>query len=170
MNTFRALWVLIALTLSVAAQGMFGADAETATPTTGTPAAVTSRVLAAASPAAVEDPVLALGVVTVEPGAAIPPHVHPGTQIGTIAAGQLTYTVLTGEVRMHRGGDGSDGTVVPIRAGETVVLGAGDTVVEQPGAVHHARNEGSEMVVIWLSTLFPDGAPRAEYVEATPVP
>ena len=163
-------FILLAVALPAAVFGLPTIGAQTSTQAPVTPAAVTSQVFAEAAPATVEEPVLALGVVTVEPGAAIADHVHPGTQIGTIAAGQLTYSVVTGDVRFRRAADAPDAALRTIQAGETVLLGEGDTVIENSGAIHHARNDGDVPVIIWLSTLFPAGAPRAEYVAATPVP
>ncbi len=168
MAKLRAPLASLVFLLAIAIPTLSGTGAQTGTPTAATPA-VTSQVFAETSPVAVENPVLAIAVVTVEPGAAIAPHVHPGTQIGTIAAGKLTYSVLTGQVMIRRGNEGADASALPVRAGETVVLGVGDAVIERPGAVHQARNAGDETVVIWLSTLFPAGAPRSESVEATPV-
>lgn len=128
---------------------------------------VESRIFAAASPAPVVDPELALARVTLDPGATIPPHEHPGTQIATITSGALTYTVLTGAISVT----GSDGSDLTLRAGETITLRPGDAVVEQPGALHTARNDGPEQVVILLSTLFPTGAPRTLFhPAATPQP
>ena len=55
-------------------------------------------------------------------------------------------------------------------AGNTVVLRAGDSVPEQPGAFHQARNTGDEPVVILLATLFASDQPRTIFVAATPTP
>ena len=165
-------WVMLIpsiLLVAVALPALGSEGSQSATPAAGSPAVI-SRVFGEASPVAVEDPVLAVAVVTVEPSAVIPPHVHVGTQIGTIDAGELTYTVLSGQVVIRRGADGPGAQPEPVSAGETVLLGVGDTVIENPGAAHQARNDGDEAVVIWLSTLFPDGAPRSEPVEATPAP
>src|SRR4051794_31523291 len=57
---------------------------------------VSSETLAAARPAAVASPELALVRVMVAPGAAIPEHEHTGTQIASIISGELTYTVHSG--------------------------------------------------------------------------
>lgn len=136
-------------------------EAAQTTPAAGIPG-LESRIYAAASPAPVADAELALGRVTVDPGATIPPHEHPGTQIADILSGELTYTVLTGQVAIV----GADGAELTINAGETLRLRPGDAVVEQPGALHTARNEGNEPVVIVLATLFPAGSPRAIYQSA----
>jgi len=125
---------------------------------------VSSQILAHASPVAVADPELSLARVTLDPGAVIPLHEHPGTQLATILAGELTYSVMTGTI-MLVGADGSD---LEIPNGDTVTLRAGDAVIEQPGSLHQARNDGTEQVVISIAALFPAGAPRTSYAEATP--
>jgi quercetin dioxygenase-like cupin family protein len=103
------------------------------------------------------------------PGAVLPVHYHPGTQIGVVVQGELTYSVLTGEIEWHRG-VGPAGEPYMIGPGETVVVRPGDALVESPESIHQGRNDGDVPLVIYLSTLFPTDAPRAIVVEATPVP
>jgi quercetin dioxygenase-like cupin family protein len=143
--------------------------AQHATPEVAAPSGITSEVLGRAAPVAVENPELSLGRVTVMPGAVLPVHYHPGTQIGVVVQGELTYTVFTGEIEWHRG---DDPTAEPrmIGPGETVVVRPGDALVESPDSIHQGRNDGAVPLVIYLSTLLPTGAPRAIAVEATPVP
>ena len=142
--------------------------AQLGTPEAAAPAAITSEVLGRAAPVTVENPELALGRVTVMPGAVLPVHHHQGTQIGVVVQGELTYTVFTGEIEWHRGDD-PVGALRMIGPGETVVVLPGDALVESPDSIHQGRNNSSVPLVIYLSTLFPMGAPRAIVVEATPV-
>ena len=116
-----------------------------------------------------DNPELALGRVTVMPGAVLPVHFHPGTQIGVIVQGQLTYSVYTGQIIWYRA-DAPATEPDIIRPGETVVVHPGDALVESPDSIHQGRNNGREPLVIYLSTLFPADAPRAVIVEASPVP
>jgi len=143
--------------------------AQDATPEAVASVTITSEVLGSAVPAAVENPELALARVTVMPGAVLPVHHHPGTQIGVVVQGELTYTVFTGEIKWYQGGGP---TVEPriIGPGEAVIVRTGDALVESPDSIHQGRNNSSVPLVIYLSTLFPAGAPRAIVVEATPVP
>ncbi len=127
---------------------------------------ISSEVLGRATPVAVEDPELSLGRVTIMPGAIIPVHHHPGTQIGVVVQGTLTYTVYIGEVEWLHANGGSES----IRAGETVQVQVGDALVEEPSAIHQGRNDGNDPVVIYLSTLFPTGAPRSTLGQVTPTP
>lgn len=145
-----------------------GSQAAHATPRPA-PAVISSEVLGRANPADVADPELALGRVTIIPGGVIPVHHHPGTQIGVVVQGTLTYTVITATVDWiqanHR-----EGQPYAISAGETVDIPTGDALVEAPGSIHQGRNDASVPVVIYLSTLFPTGAPRAILDDATPTP
>ena len=88
-------------------------------------------------------------------------HHHPGDQIAYIAEGVLTYTVEDGTAKVMKG-PGDDGTLVrklgqrrdrPSEA--RPVAGRG------PGQVHHARNNGTVPVVIYLATLLRTGEPAA---------
>lgn len=126
-------------------------------------AGIASVVFANVTPVPVGESSLALALVTVDPGAPIATHHHPGTQIGTIAAGELTYTVETDRVELRRAGTPPDAPPDYIEAGETVVLATGDTVIEPPTSWHHAVNNGDVPVEIWVATLFPAGAARTEY-------
>src|SRR5215208_8468547 len=141
--------------------------AQQATPEAAAPVAITSEVLGRAAPVTVENPELALGRVTVMPGAVLPVHHHPGTQIGIVVQGELTYTVFTGEIEWHQADDPT-GEPHMIGPGETVIVRPGDALVESPGSIHQGRNNGAVPLVIYLSTLFPIGAPRAIVAEATP--
>jgi len=142
--------------------------AQHATPEAVAPVAITSEVLGSAVPVTVENPELALARVTVMPGGVLPVHYHPGTQIGVVVQGELTYTVFTGEIRWYRGDDPT-GDPHMIGPGETVVVRPGDALVESPDSIHQGRNNSTGPLVIYLSTLFPADAPRAIVVEATPV-
>jgi quercetin dioxygenase-like cupin family protein len=167
----RPLTIVVTLVCGLAM--MWGAGspislAQRVTPEATSPSAITSEVLGRAAPVTVENPELSLSRVTVMPGAVLPVHHHPGTQIGVVVQGELTYTVITGEIEWHRGDD-PVGEPRMIGPGETVVVRAGDALVESPDSIHQGRNDGAVPLVIYLSTLFPMGAPRAIVVEATPV-
>lgn len=164
--------ILAALLLGIAslAQGNSTSSlAQHATPAAAAPVTISSEVLGRAAPVAVDDPELSLGRVTVMPGAVLPVHYHEGTQIGVVVQGELTYTVFTGEIALYRGDDPAAEPYI-IRPGETVVVRAGDALVEAPGSIHQGSNAGDVPLVIYLATLFPTGAPRSIIVDATPVP
>ena len=172
--------VLFGILVLVAVGSNALADSQGATPAAQGSSVATSlpgimsEVLGRRTPVLAPRAELAVGRVTIAPGASIPPHEHPGTQVAAIVAGELTYTVLTGEVAVTAGdapfGPATPTVVESILAGETRVLRPGDAVVEQPGAIHTARNAGAEPVIIVLSTLFEPGQPRTMFVSATPGP
>jgi len=143
--------------------------AQDATPKAATPVAISSEVLGRAVPVAVENPELALARVTVMPGGVLPVHYHPGTQIGVVVQGELTYTVFTGEIEWYQGDDSANEPRA-IGPGETVVVRPGDALVESPDSIHQGRNNSSVPLVIYLSTLFPADALQAIVAEATPFP
>jgi quercetin dioxygenase-like cupin family protein len=154
-----------ALALAVAA--LLAGNAAVSRALDATPVVIANEVLVRATPAAAAPAELALGRVTIMPGAAIPSHYHPGTQLAFIAQGELTYTVFTGEVLWQRATN-PDAGVEAIAPGQTVVVLPGDALTETPGSIHQGRNEGAVPVVIYLSTLFPADAPRAILAEAMP--
>lgn len=160
--------VMVGIALSIPGSEP-ASHAQQATPESRSPVVISSEVLSRAKPVAIEDPELALGRVTIMPGAATPIHEHPGTQIGMVVQGALTYHVFVGEVLWYRS-DSPAGEPVSIGPGETVVVRPGDAVVETPGVIHQGRNEGDVPLVIYLSTLFPAGAPSSTVVEAPPAP
>src|SRR5215212_1618707 len=162
MRKWPSLVVVVVLLGLVLGSGRTTAPslAQDATPEPVSPPVITSEVLGHVVPAAVENPELALARVTVMPGAVLPVHHHPGTQIGVVVQGELTYTVFTGEITWYRG-DNATGEPQVIGPGETVVVRSGEALVESPASVHQGRNNSTVPLVIYLSTLFPTGAPRA---------
>lgn len=102
----------------------------------------------------------------IPPGTTLKKHFHEGAQIGLVASGTLTYTVLTGEVQVFQlGPDGKSVEEPPVRAGETRTFPAGYWLVEEPEDHHYGANLGPEPLVIFTSSLLRDGAPLA-----TPLP
>jgi quercetin dioxygenase-like cupin family protein len=130
---------------------------------------VRTALAQARNPAGASGKTLGLSRVTVEPGASLPLHRHPGTQTAYIARGALTYTVVTGRVVVRRGNPETGASVLrSVTSGETAVIRAGSWIVERPGTTHRAANRGDRRIVIWLATLFRSGAPSAIPVAATP--
>jgi quercetin dioxygenase-like cupin family protein len=103
---------------------------------------------------------LALSRVLIPAGAQLALHHHPGTQVAYIDKGVLTYTVKSGQVVVRTGrADGANRVVRKIGAGQTGQIKAGQWIVEQPSVIHQGANQGSAPVVVYLSSLFPIGAP-----------
>lgn len=139
--------------------------AQQATPEVVAPVAVANEVLGSAEAEEVPNPDLSLSRVTFMPGAETPVHYHPGTEIGFVVQGALTYTVFEGEAEVFRAAGGKNEI---IRPGTTVVLEVGDGVIEPAGMIHQGRNEGESPMVIYISSLFPEGEMRAIPVSITP--
>jgi quercetin dioxygenase-like cupin family protein len=102
---------------------------------------------------------MVLSKVTVPPGAKLAVHHHLGTQISRVDSGTLTYTVRRGEAELFEGESEEGKLVRTIEAGQTAKIHSGQWLVEQPSDIHQAANRGSSPVVIYLATLFKDGAP-----------
>jgi quercetin dioxygenase-like cupin family protein len=126
------------------------------------PVSVTRESLASAGrPHGAVHRTLGLSRVTVMPGTSLALHHHPGTQIGYVERGILTYTVDKGRARLMAGTGDDPRLVRVIHAGQTARVRPGHWLVEQPTDHHHAANRGSVPVVIYLSTLFEDGEPAS---------
>jgi quercetin dioxygenase-like cupin family protein len=104
---------------------------------------------------------LGLSRVVIPAGKDIAAHTHPGAQLAVITEGTLTYSVLRGEVKIARAAGTGSATTETVKAGQSVDLNPGDSLIETPGMVHTARNGGKSAVVIYLTSLFPDGAPAS---------
>ena len=100
---------------------------------------------------------LSLWHYTIPAGSQLSPHTHPGWQVARIVSGTLSYTIVSGEATVLRGTGGTE----THKTGETFVLLAGDTIVENPDLQHFGANNGTVAVEIYASSLFVDGQPPA---------
>jgi quercetin dioxygenase-like cupin family protein len=110
---------------------------------------------------------------TLAPGAALPPHIHPGQLVIAVESGTAGYAIVSPEGQSERGRFGTPTASEVIASGPEVLLGPGEWIVEQPGIVHTARNAGEEPLVLLISGLVTAGEPFVQLVEtemATPVP
>ena len=123
--------------------------------------AVVRQELASGGSEAAPEQLLELTRVIIPVGAQVTPHFHPGTQLAFITEGTLTYTVIDGEAGVTRAADSSSAKVEIFRTGDTLELQPGDSIREPNGMVHMASNDGDEPVVIYLSSLFPEGQPAS---------
>ena len=146
----------VIVTVSLIAAFALGAAAIGAAPT------ATRTLLAEAPAKGAPGRLLGLSTVTVPAGVTLAKHRHPGSQLGSILTGRLTYTVFKGAVQVYRVDDmGMPSLSRTIKAGQTAVLAPGDTVSEDPGDIHMAANRGKLPVRISLASLFPKGSPAA---------
>jgi quercetin dioxygenase-like cupin family protein len=130
-------------------------------------AQVTRQVLQSGFSDAAPGQKLELTRVVIPPDKDIAPHAHPGPQLALIVEGTLSYTVISGEVRVMRSGFD---TAETIEAGQTSEIQPGDSLAEPVGVVHTARNPGPDPVVILISALFPEGAPASSPAPVSPTP
>ena len=149
--------------LSLVAAG-FGAGIAVSATAAGDPAPVTvtrQSLAEVPAPKGAPDRTLGLSRVVVMPGAKLASHHHPGSQIGYIAEGVLTYTVETKQAELMKGPGDAPTLVKVVKPGMTVKVRPGQWLVEEQGEIHHAKNGGEVPVVIYLSTLFRTGDPAA---------
>lgn len=161
MNRLMRPVVAVALIASGFGTGL-AVSATAANDTAPPPVTVAREALAEApGPVGARNRTLGLSKVVVMPGARLTRHYHPGTQIGYIAEGTLTYTVETGRARLMSG-PGDDATVMKvIMPGDTVKVRAGQWLIEDANARHHARNAGKKPIILYIASLFKTGAPAA---------
>lgn len=126
---------------------------------------IVRQVIEAGEPESAPGQLLELTRVIIPGGMEIAPHTHPGLQLAVIVQGTLTYSVIEGEVQVTHDSGTDEPQTVMVGAGETVELTPGSAVMEVPGMVHMARNEGNVAVVVHLSSLFPVGAAASSPVE-----
>ena len=122
--------------------------------------AVKRSVLVAAPAVGANGRVLGLESVTIPAGIRLPKHRHPGTQVATILKGTLEYHVYAGTVPVYRvDATGNPALVRTLHAGQTGVIHAGQSLVEQPNDIHSSGNPGKVPIVVLIATLFGPGAP-----------
>lgn len=98
---------------------------------------------------------LYLQQVVFAPGSELPEHFHEGTQLITIRAGVLTFTVISGAAVVTR----ANGSTNTYKAPKVVTLRRGDVLVDDESLVHSAVNKGKQTAVMELAALLHDGAP-----------
>jgi quercetin dioxygenase-like cupin family protein len=126
---------------------------------------VTRQLLASTTASAAPGQSLELTRVIVPPHESLAPHTHPGPQMAVIERGTLTYTVLKGEVEVTRAAGTTSARTETASSGQTIDLKAGDSLIEPAGMEHEAMNTTGKPIVIYLSSLFPQGAPPSSPID-----
>ncbi len=119
------------------------------------------QILVESNPTTATGQTLLLTRVVVPAGQTLAPHTHPGPQMAVVSEGVLTYSVISDQVTVTRAAGSTSARTETIAAGTTTELKVGDTVNETAGMQHTARNAGTTPVVLYLSSLFPQGAPAS---------
>jgi quercetin dioxygenase-like cupin family protein len=96
---------------------------------------------------------LSLMRLTLEPGASMFAHTHPGQLVVAIESGTLAYTILSGDEESVRAAAGTPIAEEVIPPGTETIFGPGQFLVEPPGVAHTYRNPGDEPVVLLISAL-----------------
>lgn len=145
--------VLMALMLGLVAAGAFAQESD---PMAGT----TVEALGSFAPSAASDKALVLLRITMEPGASIPFHQHPGAVVVTVASGTFGTEFQEGEGTLTR----ADGSTETVSAGGSATMQAGDSLAYE-GAVHTMVNEGSDQVVLLVSALLDPNQPGFMFMD-----
>jgi quercetin dioxygenase-like cupin family protein len=162
-SLFKPLLPLLVAGLVIAGCGGDGTDSSSAV-TKGIDA-VTRQVLASGNASTAPGQLLELTRVIIPAHESLAPHTHPGPQLAIIEEGTLTYSIIKGSVQVTRGAGTAGAKTETASAGQTVELKAGDSLVETPGMEHEAKNNTGSSIVIYLSSLFPQGAPPSSPVQ-----
>ncbi len=141
----------------------------------GAPASPLREVLFQAALEELPQPpaVIRLVRITLEPGASVPLHTHPGPEFGRVESGTLTVLV-DGEAVIAEGGDGDtpqQARVPPV--GEAFDLTAGDQIVYPSDVPFGFANRGQETTSVLAALIVPAGSgrpPASSWVDGTPTP
>lgn len=108
--------------------------------------------------------------ITLAPGAASPPHTHPGPEFGIIESGTLTVLVEAPALLLPAAGDTTEASATtPV--GEEFTLERGDRIAWPAGTTLTFRNAGDEPVSLLAITVLPAGEeapPGVAWAEGTP--
>lgn len=110
--------------------------------------------------------------IILEPGAASPPHSHPGPEFGVMEEGTLTVRVDEPVTLLPAGSESAEtSTVTPV--GEEFSITSGDRIAYPAQTTLTFRNAGNEPVSLLAVTILPagDDAPAGvTWAEGTPAP
>jgi quercetin dioxygenase-like cupin family protein len=155
-----ALALLGALAPRLAAQGSTPlAGAAAVTPIDVAPG-VTAEVFAAAPSARAEGQTVYLARFTLQPGAEVFPHTHPGTEVLGVDSGTLGWTLVKGTAHVVRGaGVGATEVEDVTKPGTEVMLNPGDAIYYEDDVVHTARGASDKPTVVLGTLVLSSGQP-----------
>jgi quercetin dioxygenase-like cupin family protein len=116
------------------------------------------------NPAGAPGRTLGLERVIIPPRAVVPLHTHHGDQIPYIQSGSIRYHVQRGVLRVYGSPPPNARPIKTVRAGQTVLITAGQWVVESPGMQHRVSNPGRTRAVIYVASLLRNGEPPSDPV------
>lgn len=132
-------------------------------------AGTTVETLGAIEPAIIEGWNLVALRITMEPGAEISGHSHPGPVVLVVESGVFLTEFIHGSGTITRAADGGTPTTETAEPGTEVTLNPGDSLAYDQTAGHTMVNGGDEPLVLLVSALLAIDQPGFMFGEqATP--
>ena len=98
--------------------------------------------------------------ITMQPGANIPAHSHPGDVVVVVQSGKFGTSFVRGQGTVTRAAaGGADPVTETLKAGDSAVLLPGDSLAYGGSAGHTMSNAGDTPLVLLVSALLADGQP-----------
>jgi len=98
--------------------------------------------------------------ITMQPGANIPAHSHPGDVVVVVQSGKFGTSFVRGQGTVTRAATGgADPVTVTLKAGDSAMLLPGDSLAYGGSAGHTMSNAGDTPLVLLVSALLADGQP-----------
>lgn len=153
---------------------------EAGSPAAGTPAAGTgatplSEVLFQATLESLPEPpaFIRLVRITLQPGASVPAHTHPGPEFMRIESGTLTVEARGETVIAQAGPNGQTQAARIAPTNQPFPLQTGDQIVYPAAVPFTFSNQSQQPVVLLAAVVLPAGSqrpPGAQWVDGTPGP
>lgn len=108
--------------------------------------------------------------ITLEPGASIPAHTHPGPELDRVESGTVSIAVPDG-AQVLRADAAPDAAPEVVNAEEELELGSGDQVAFPTGNGMRFANTGTEDATLLAAVVLPAGSQRPAgvvYTDGTP--
>ena len=97
--------------------------------------------------------------ITMQPGAHIPAHSHPGDVVVVVQSGKFGTAFVRGQGTVTRAAAGATPATETLKAGDAAVLLPGDSLAYGGSAGHTMSNAGDTPLVLLVSALLADGQP-----------
>ena len=134
-------------------------------------AGVTIEALGGGPSALAPDYNLVLLRITMEPGANIPPHRHPGEVVLSVDTGTFGTTFVDGGGTISRATTpGTPAATESVTVGTENILEAGDSLAYGEAAAHTMTNPGDEPLVLLISAILAPDQPGFMFMDMTGTP
>lgn len=109
--------------------------------------------------------------ITMEPGANIPPHRHPGEVVLSVDSGTFGTTFVDGTGTITRATTaGTPAATESVTTGTENTLEAGDSLAYGEAAAHTMANAGDEPLVLLVSAILDPAQPGFMFMDMTGTP